>query len=125
MSRSIAPLLKHARPHDGRRAGLTALTGAGCREVTVAPFRQTAECGPKTWTFRGSHMRASGLDMEALAALGPRLAPAATGMGEVRPLSGGASQELWAISVEAPDGPRRLVLRRAPEGRVASGLSIP
>jgi aminoglycoside phosphotransferase (APT) family kinase protein len=70
-------------------------------------------------------MRAPVLNIEALAGLAPRLAPGAVGVGDVRALSGGASQELWAVSIDTPDGPRRLVLRRAPEGRVASGLSIP
>lgn len=70
-------------------------------------------------------MRASGLDMEALAALAPRLAPGATGVAEVTMLSGGASQELWSVSIDKPGGPQRLVLRRTPAGRVASELAIP
>jgi aminoglycoside phosphotransferase (APT) family kinase protein len=70
-------------------------------------------------------MSASVLNLEALAALSPRLAPGATGIASVRPLSGGASQELWSVAVETPDGGRRLVLRRAPEGRGASELAIP
>src|SRR5215510_2114870 len=93
---------------------------AACRQGTVAPSRQTTQCGAEVVL-----MRAPVLNMEALAALAPRLAPDASGVGEARAISGGASQELWAVSIDTPAGPRRLVLRRAPEGRVASGLSIP
>lgn len=63
--------------------------------------------------------------MAALAALAPRLAPGGAGIAEARALSGGASQELWAITIDAPGDARRLVLRRTPEGRVASDLAIP
>lgn len=50
------------------------------------------------------------------------LAPALGGdVGEVRALSGGASQELWSVTF----GDRRTVLRRTPEARAASELAIP
>jgi aminoglycoside phosphotransferase (APT) family kinase protein len=63
--------------------------------------------------------------LNALTALAPRLAAGATGVAEVRQLSGGASQELWLVVCQTPDGLRRLVLRRTPPGRTASDLSIP
>jgi len=70
-------------------------------------------------------MSASVLNQDGLAALAPRLAPDATGIESARPLSGGASQDLWAITVATAAGPRRFVLRRAPEGRGASEFAIP
>jgi aminoglycoside phosphotransferase (APT) family kinase protein len=58
---------------------------------------------------------------DALAKLAPILAPGADGVTNVRFMSGGASQELWLIEL----GDTRVVLRRAPEGRVRTELSIP
>jgi aminoglycoside phosphotransferase (APT) family kinase protein len=68
-------------------------------------------------------MNAASLDLDALNALAPKLG--GTRVLEARALSGGASQELWLVVLEAADGPVRLVLRRAPPLRVASDLSIP
>jgi aminoglycoside phosphotransferase (APT) family kinase protein len=68
-------------------------------------------------------MNAASLDLDALNALAPKLG--GTRVLEARALSGGASQELWLVVLESADGPVRLVLRRAPELRTASDLSIP
>ncbi len=57
----------------------------------------------------------------ALTALAPRLAPSATGIAGLRPLSGGATQELWRFDLDSPDGPEALVLRRA---RTLSSLGV-
>lgn len=68
---------------------------------------------------------ASSLDIEKLTALAPKLADGARAIGEVRPLSGGASQELWLVVVEAERGERKIVLRRAPPTRSPSNMAIP
>lgn len=70
-------------------------------------------------------LSASPPSIEALAKLAPKLAAGARGVVGVRLLSGGASQELWSIALDTPEGGRSVVLRRVPEGRVASALSIP
>lgn len=70
-------------------------------------------------------MDASTLDKDALFALAPALAPGATGIAEVGQLSGGASQELWKVVFETPEGLRRTVLRRKPPTRTASDLAVP
>jgi len=67
----------------------------------------------------------SSLDLEKLTAIAPHLAPGARSIGAVRPLSGGASQELWLVTLPAADGERRVVLRRAPATRPTSSLAIP
>lgn len=63
---------------------------------------------------------------EALAALAPRLDPAATGISGLIRLSGGASQETYAFKVELSGGlpPRPLILRRAPGARTGEGISL-
>lgn len=68
---------------------------------------------------------AATLDLDKLTALAPKLAPGAASIDHVRALSGGASQELWLVTVQGADGSRRVVLRRAPENRTASALAIP
>ena len=68
---------------------------------------------------------ASSLDIDKLTALAPNLADGARAIGEVRPLSGGASQELWLVTVQTGDSERRIVLRRAPATRSPSNLAIP
>lgn len=68
---------------------------------------------------------ASSLDIEKLTALAPKLADGARAIAEVRPLSGGASQELWLVVVEGAQGERRVVLRRAPPTRSPSNMAIP
>ena len=62
---------------------------------------------------------------DALARLAPLLAEGGSDVSDVRLLSGGASQELWTMLVSAPLGRRRVVLRRAPEGRDRTALAIP
>lgn len=64
------------------------------------------------------------LDLDALAKLAPKLVPDAQGVVETRQLSGGASQELWLVVLEAPAGKVRTVLRRKPPARAASELAI-
>lgn len=46
-------------------------------------------------------------------------------MASAQALAGGASQELWRIVVRTHDGETPVVLRRAPEARARSELSIP
>ncbi|HEX8900522.1 phosphotransferase family protein [Vitreimonas sp.] len=70
-------------------------------------------------------MSTPSLDLDALAKLAPQLAPGATGVAETRQLSGGASQELWLVVLETPEGKLRTVLRRKPPMRAASELAIP
>lgn len=60
----------------------------------------------------------------ALTALAPRLAHGATAISNLRRLSGGASQELWSFEVDAPAGPRRMILRRRPPGSPGSGNAV-
>ncbi|MGE0743471.1 MAG: phosphotransferase family protein [Hyphomonadaceae bacterium] len=86
-------------------------SGMGAR--AVAGVRQTVECE-----------RVTSLDPHALAALALQLAQGATGVSDVRQLSGGASQELWLLNLATPEGEVRVVLRRAPDQRVASDLAI-
>ncbi|WP_395647330.1 phosphotransferase family protein [Terricaulis sp.] len=62
--------------------------------------------------------------VERLSKLAPVLAPGGAEVTAVRPLSGGASQELWSVTVTSPAGDVRAVLRRDP-GRARSELSIP
>ncbi len=40
----------------------------------------------------------------------------ASGVGDVKRLSGGASQETWSFDIDHPDGSRGAILRRAPQG---------
>jgi len=61
-------------------------------------------------------------DLAALSILAPHLAPGGVRVTDVKMLSGGASQELWAVTVEGADA-EKVVLRRAPEGRARSELS--
>jgi aminoglycoside phosphotransferase (APT) family kinase protein len=56
----------------------------------------------------------------ALSALAPRLVPGASEAVDVRRLSGGASQEIWAFRV----GDRDLILRRKPPGVTGSGNAV-
>ena len=49
------------------------------------------------------------------AALG-RFMPLARGIANLRPIPGGASQEIWTFDAVTPDGDLPLVLRRAPPG---------
>ncbi len=61
---------------------------------------------------------------DLLERLAPILANGAT-VAHVRPLSGGASQDLWLIVLGAKAGETRVVLRRAPEGRARTELAVP
>ncbi len=68
-------------------------------------------------------MSAAPPDPEALKRLAPKLAPGGGDILDVRPLSGGASQDLWLIEFTHGE---RAVLRRAPEGGAGrSDLAIP
>lgn len=58
----------------------------------------------------------------ALDRLAPRLSPNATGAGNARRLSGGASQETWAFELD--DG-TPLILRRRPDGASARETALP
>lgn len=53
--------------------------------------------------------------------------PGATGVREVRRLSGGASQETWAFTLDAATGAQRCILRRAPGGKEqgSTAASVP
>lgn len=62
---------------------------------------------------------------EQLARLAPRLAPDAVDVASVKPLAGGASQELWSVIVRTASGETPVVLRRAPDQHLRSELAIP
>jgi len=63
--------------------------------------------------------------VERLAELAPLLAEGGVGVASVRSISGGASQELWSVVIRTASGEAPVVLRRTPEQRVRSALSIP
>ena len=70
---------------------------------------------------RGNTAQQSFMTLEAaLSALAPRLVPGAREAVDVRRLSGGASQEIWAFRV----GDRDLILRRKPAGATGSGNAV-
>jgi aminoglycoside phosphotransferase (APT) family kinase protein len=60
-------------------------------------------------------------DIDALRRLAAKLGEDGAEIVDVRPLSGGASQDLWVVTLR-PE--RRVVLRRAPEGRPRTELAI-
>lgn len=70
-------------------------------------------------------MSATAPSIELLSRLAPHLATGGIAVSSAHPLSGGASQELWQIAVRSAGGETPVVLRRAPEARVASELAIP
>lgn len=70
-------------------------------------------------------MNATPPRIEMLSRLAARLAPGGFSIASVKALSGGASQELWQINVNAAAGETPVVLRRAPDLRTRSALSIP
>ena len=61
----------------------------------------------------------------ALSRLAGKLAPGATGVDDLRRLSGGASQETWGLKLAHPDGAVELILRRRPDGVTGSGNAVP
>jgi aminoglycoside phosphotransferase (APT) family kinase protein len=63
--------------------------------------------------------------VEHLATLAPRLAQGGVAIASVKPLAGGASQDLWSVVVRAPSAETPVVLRRTPQQRVRSDLAIP
>lgn len=63
--------------------------------------------------------------LETLTRLAPVLAHGGVDVTAARPLSGGASQELWSVIVRTANGEARTVLRRSPDSRVRSELAIP
>ena len=64
-------------------------------------------------------------NVERLAKLAPRLAPGGVDVASLTLMSGGASQELWSLVVRTASGEAPVVLRRTPDQRVRSELSIP
>jgi aminoglycoside phosphotransferase (APT) family kinase protein len=60
----------------------------------------------------------------ALAALAPRLRPAARGISGLTRLSGGATQEIWRFDLDTTDGSQPLIMRRAPGGERRSQLGV-
>ena len=60
-----------------------------------------------------------------LASLASRLDAQAAGIANLRPLSGGATQELWRFDLDLPDGPVPLVLRRARGALSSLGVGLP
>lgn len=70
-------------------------------------------------------MAAAAPSTESLSRLAPRLAPDGLDVASVKQLSGGASQDLWIVIVRTAAGETPVVLRRTPEQRVRSALSIP
>src|SRR5258706_5993059 len=63
--------------------------------------------------------------VERLADFASLLAAGGVDVASVRPISGGASQELWSVVVRTASGEVSVVLRRTPEHRVRSELAIP
>lgn len=63
--------------------------------------------------------------LERLSRLAPRLAPNGIEVASALALAGGASQELWRVMVRTPEGETPVVLRRSPDHRLQSALSIP
>lgn len=70
-------------------------------------------------------MKAAPPSIERLSELAPQLAPNGIDVTTVQALSGGASQELWQVVVRTEEGETAVVLRRSPQGRARSALSIP
>ncbi len=60
----------------------------------------------------------------ALAALAPRIRPAARGISGLKRLSGGATQEIWRFDLVTTDGSQPLIMRRAPQGNRRSLLGV-
>lgn len=64
----------------------------------------------------------------ALAALAPRLHPAARTITGLMRLSGGATQEIWRFDLDTPERSQPLIMRRAPGGdrrsQVGVGLDV-
>src|SRR5580692_1292075 len=60
----------------------------------------------------------------ALAALAPRLRPAARSISGLMRLSGGATQEIWRFDLDTTDGSQPLILRRAPGGDRPSPVGV-
>jgi len=69
-------------------------------------------------------MSATGIDIDKLNALAPKLAPGGRAVSELKRLSGGASQETWSFKLATPEGEARLILRRAPDSAAARTLAI-
>jgi aminoglycoside phosphotransferase (APT) family kinase protein len=64
----------------------------------------------------------------ALAALAPRIRPAARDISGLKRLSGGATQEIWRFDLDTADGSQPLIMRRSPQGNrrslVGVGLNV-
>jgi len=60
----------------------------------------------------------------ALAALAPRLHPAARTISGLMRLSGGATQEIWRFDLDTSAGSQPLILRRAPGGERRSAVGV-
>ena len=60
----------------------------------------------------------------ALAALAPRLRPAARSISALMRLSGGATQEIWRFNLDTTEGSQPLILRRAPGGDRPSPVGV-
>ncbi len=63
--------------------------------------------------------------MTALGRVAGKIATGATGLEDLRRLSGGASQETWGLRLASPTGPIDLILRRRPDGVTGSGNAVP
>jgi aminoglycoside phosphotransferase (APT) family kinase protein len=70
----------------------------------------------------GTH--GEGAVRDALAALAPRLRPLGRTISGLTRLSGGATQEIWRFDLETADGPKRLIMRRAPGGDRLTELGV-
>jgi aminoglycoside phosphotransferase (APT) family kinase protein len=69
-------------------------------------------------------MSATGIEIDKLNALAPKLALGGRSVFELKRLSGGASQETWSFKLATPEGESRLILRRAPDSATARTLAI-
>lgn len=70
-------------------------------------------------------MSATPPSIERLSVLASRLAPGCDDVASVRPLAGGASQELWLVTLRSPAAETALVLRRTPQHRLRGEWTIP
>ncbi len=60
----------------------------------------------------------------ALAALAPRIRPAALNISGLKRLSGGATQEIWRFDLVTSEGSQPLIMRRAPQGNRKSLVGV-
>lgn len=65
------------------------------------------------------------LTEDVLSALAPKIAPGATGVADLRRLTGGAVQETWAFTLKTPARALPIVLRRAANPDRTNTMTVP